>query len=44
MPEGFLIYLGIGMLSFNLINEDVKAVSLLDHGKEFMPTLEVVRQ
>jgi hypothetical protein len=44
MPEGFLIYLGIGMLSFNWINEDVKAVSLLDHGKEFMPTWEAVRQ
>jgi phosphate transport system substrate-binding protein len=34
----------IGMLSFNWINEDVKAVSLLDHGKEIMPTWEEVRQ
>ncbi len=34
----------IGMLSFNWINEDVKAVSLLDHGKEIMPTWESVRQ
>lgn len=34
----------IGMLSFNWINEDVKAVSLLDHGKEIMPTWEAVRQ
>jgi phosphate transport system substrate-binding protein len=34
----------IGMLSFNWINDDVKAVSLLDHGKEIMPTWEAVRQ
>jgi phosphate transport system substrate-binding protein len=34
----------IGMLSFNWINDDVKAVSLLDHGKEILPTWEAVRQ
>ena len=34
----------IGMLSFNWVNDDVKAVSLLDHGKEIMPTWEAVRQ
>jgi phosphate transport system substrate-binding protein len=34
----------IGMLSFAWLNEDVKAVSLRDQGKEFLPTWEVVRQ
>ena len=34
----------IGMLSFAWINEDVKAVSLGDEGKEFLPTWEAVRQ
>jgi phosphate transport system substrate-binding protein len=34
----------IGMLSFNWINEDVKAVSLMEHGKEIMPTWEAVRK
>lgn len=34
----------IGMLSFNWVNEDVKAVSLLDQGKEVLPTWKSVRQ
>ena len=34
----------IGMLSFAWINEEVKAVSLRDKGKEFLPTWETVRQ
>ncbi len=34
----------IGMLSFSWINKDVKAVSLRDGGKDFLPTLETVRQ
>lgn len=34
----------IGMLSFNWVNDDVKAVSLLDHGKKIRPTWEAVRQ
>ena len=34
----------IGMLSFNWTNEEVKAVSLMDNGKEIMPTWEAVRQ
>ncbi len=34
----------IGMLSFAWINDDVKAVSLLDQGKEILPTWETVRR
>ena len=34
----------IGMLSFNWINEDVKAVTLLDQGKKILPTWKAVRQ
>ncbi|MZH03106.1 MAG: phosphate ABC transporter substrate-binding protein [Nitrospinae bacterium] len=34
----------IGMLSFNWINEDVKAVALLDQGKEVLPTWKAVRK
>jgi phosphate transport system substrate-binding protein len=34
----------IGMLSFAWINDDVKAVALLDRGKEILPTWETVRQ
>ncbi len=34
----------IGMLSFNWMNDDVKAVSILDQGKEILPTWEAVRQ
>ena len=34
----------IGMLSFAWINEDVKAISLRDKGKEFLPTWETVGQ
>ncbi len=34
----------IGMLSFAWINDDVKAVSLLDQEKEILPTWETVRR
>ncbi len=34
----------IGMLSFAWVNDDVKAVSLLDRGKEILPTWETVQQ
>jgi phosphate transport system substrate-binding protein len=34
----------IGMLSMAWVNKDVKAVSLLDQGKEFFPTWKAVRQ
>ena len=34
----------IGMLSLAWVNDDVKAVSLLDQGKEILPTWETVRQ
>lgn len=34
----------IGMLSFAWLNDDVKAVALLDRGKEILPTWEMVRQ
>ncbi len=34
----------IGMLSFAWINDDVKAVSLLDQGKEILPTWETVQR
>ncbi len=34
----------IGMLSFAWVNDDVIAVSLLDHGKEILPTWETVRR
>ncbi|MBC8287799.1 MAG: phosphate ABC transporter substrate-binding protein [Nitrospinae bacterium] len=34
----------IGMLSFNWTNDDVKAVSLLDQGKEISPTWESVKR
>ncbi|MBT3920966.1 MAG: phosphate ABC transporter substrate-binding protein [Nitrospina sp.] len=34
----------IGMLSFAWMNEQVKAVSLQDQGKEFLPTWEAVQQ
>jgi phosphate transport system substrate-binding protein len=34
----------IGMLSFAWINDDVKALALLDRGKEILPTWETVRQ
>lgn len=34
----------IGMLSFAWINDDVKAVSLLDDGKEILPTWDSARQ
>ena len=34
----------IGMLSFAWLNDDVKAVALVDRGKEILPTWEMVRQ
>lgn len=34
----------IGMLSFAWVNDEVKAVSLLDQGKEILPTWETVQQ
>jgi phosphate transport system substrate-binding protein len=34
----------IGMLSFAWVNEEVKAVSIRDKGKEFLPTWEAVQQ
>jgi phosphate transport system substrate-binding protein len=34
----------IGMLSFAWLNDDVKAVALVERGKEILPTWEMVRQ